>query len=236
MRVAVMSDVHGFSLAFDAVIEDVRRSGPFDLVVVAGDLCEVGPDPAGVIQRLRDRPDWVVLKGNTDDDIVEAARTDTSGFPGRTIGSEGIAWLERLPTAHRVLAPDGRGGDEDSLLIVHANPHDLRSRLDPEASDDELRTVIGDTRFRTLAFGHVHISYQRVLDGRHLVDVSAVGNPKDGDLRATYGIFTWDQTSRRWPSEIRRIPYPLAETLSQIRSSGLPDPEKVSRVLQRARY
>ncbi|MEA2594744.1 MAG: hypothetical protein QOF01_1213, partial [Thermomicrobiales bacterium] len=46
MRVAVMSDIHGFSLALETVLADIDLQGPFDEVVVAGDLCEVGPAPA----------------------------------------------------------------------------------------------------------------------------------------------------------------------------------------------
>lgn len=236
MRVAVMSDIHGFSLAFDAVCQDMESLEPFDCVVVAGDLCEVGPDPAGVLERLRARPDWIVLRGNTDDDLVNAAGADESPFAMEEIGPEGIAWLTRLPLTHRLPTPDGTGADNESLLVVHANPHDLRRRLDPAASDQELREVIGDADFQTLAFGHVHISYRRELDGRELVDVSAVGNPKDGDLRSAYGIFTWDATSRHWISEIRRVAYPIDPTLAQIRSSRLPNPDRVARVLQRARY
>lgn len=236
MRVAVLSDIHGFSLAFDSVCQDIHLTGPFDETIVAGDLCEVGPDPAGVLQRLRARPNWRVLKGNTDDDLVNAANDGETGFAIDAISPPGVDWLARLPFAHRVPAPDGSGDEDDSLLVVHANPRDLRGRLDPDASDDELRRLLGDARFQTLAFGHVHISYQRKLDGRQLVDVSAVGNPKDGDLRSAWGIFTWDERSRTWDSEIRRVPYPLEATLAQIAASDLPDPDKVARVLQRASY
>ena len=128
------------------------------------------------------------------------------------------------------------GHDGQSLLVVHANPHDLRGRLDPAASDRELQEVIGDESFAVLAFGHVHISYERELDGRLLVDVSAVGNPKDGDLRCKYGIFQREPGDVAWRATLRRLDYPLEATLRQIDASRLPNPDKVARILQRASY
>ena len=231
MRVAVMSDIHGFSLALDTVVADIEATGPYDLVVVAGDLCEVGPDPAGVLERLQAHPGWVVLKGNTDDDLVANALDGQADFAAGEIGPAGVAWLAELPFSHRVMAP-GLSDSQHSLLIVHANPHDLRGRLDPGASDDELDDVLGDAVFDTIAFGHVHISYRRQLGERQLVDVSAVGNPKDGDLRCAYGVFAWSDDEQRWLSEVRRLEYPLEATLAQIETSTLDHPDKVSRALQ----
>ncbi len=235
MRVVVMSDIHGFSLALDAVIGDMARIGDIDAVIVAGDLCEVGPDPLGVLDRLRAHPDWIILKGNTDDDLVTSALDGEWTYAASEIGTVGVRWLASLPFSHRV-HPPGHADDTRSLLVVHANPYDLRGRLDPTASDDELRGVISDAVFQTLAFGHVHISYRRQLDGRQLVDVSAVGNPKDGDLRCAYGILTWDEDEKDWLAEIRRLEYPLDETVAQIQTSSLPNPDKVARVLHRATY
>lgn len=235
MRVVVMSDIHGFSLALDTVIADMEAIADIDVVVIAGDLCEVGPDPLGVLDRLRSHPDWIVLKGNTDDDIVASELGGNVAYAVSEIGREGVEWLASLPFSHRI-HPPGHPDDARSLLVFHANPHDLRGRLDPTANDDQLRDVIGDAVFQTLAFGHVHISYQRQLDGRQLVDVSAVGNPKDGDLRCAYGIITWDEATNGWLAEIRRLEYPLEDTLEQIQASGLQNPDKVARVLQRASY
>lgn len=235
MRVAVMSDIHGFSLALNVVTRDIEATGPYDLVIVAGDHCEVGPDPAGVLQRLQSHPEWVMLRGNTDDDLVVGALDGYADFATTEIGEEGVAWLADLAFSHRIHAPD-HPDDAHSLLIVHANPHDLRGRLDPSASDAELIDILGDAVFNTIAFGHVHISYQRQIGDRHLVDVSAVGNPKDGDLRCAYGVFEWSEAEQRWLAEIRRLDYPLEATLEQIRTSALKHPDKVARVLQRATY
>lgn len=235
MRVAIMSDIHGFSLALDAVTADIEATGPYDLVVVAGDHCEVGPDPAGVLQRLQLHPEWIVLKGNTDDDLVVEALDGQADFAATEIGEEGVAWLANLPFSRRVM-PSALADAQQSLLVVHANPHDLRGRLDPSATDAELNDVLGDVVFGTIAFGHVHISFQRQLGDRHLVDVSAVGNSKDGDLRCAYGVFEWSGNDQRWLAEVRRIAYPPEATLEQIRSSALDHPDKVARVLQRATY
>jgi predicted phosphodiesterase len=240
MRVAVMSDIHGFNLALETVIDDLREQGPFDAVVVAGDLCEVGPGPADVIELLQAQDDhWIILQGNTDRDIVEAARYSIgrSGmdYTIEQIGREGVDYLAALPFSHRITPPGGASPDDD-LFVFHANPFNLEDRLDPSWSDTELKSVLRDARAKAVAFGHIHIAYIRQVDGTLLVDVSAVGNPKDGDLRCKYGILTWDDSARTWNAELRRLPYPLDETEDQILASTLSNPEKTLKKLKKASY
>lgn len=242
MRVAVMSDIHGFDLALETVLDDLSHQGPLAEIVVAGDLCEVGPGPAAVLDTLR-AGTYTVLQGNTDRDLVLAAREaarhgrrfDWGDFVLDQIGDDGIDYLAHLPASRRITPPGGTSPDDD-LLAVHANPHDLDQKLDPAMSDRELREILGDTRAAVVAFGHIHICYTRRLDATLLADVSAVGNPKDGDLRCKYGLFTWDEPARTWHAEIRKLPYPLAETAAQIRASALPNPEKTLAKLIKASY
>ena len=238
MRVAVLSDVHGFSLALEAVIADVEETGPYDAVVVAGDHCEVGPAPREALDRLRSTG-WILLKGNTDDDLVEAA-ADRDGssaehYAIKQLGPDGIAFLAELPFSHRVTPPGGRSPGDD-LLVVHANPHDLRDQITDEMSDRAVREVLGDERPGALAFGHYHVCFVRRVDDTLLVDVSAVGNPKDRDLRCKYGVLTWDETARRWSAELRKLAYPLEATHAQILASDLPNPEKTWKKLKHASY
>ncbi|MFM9106541.1 MAG: metallophosphoesterase family protein [Chloroflexota bacterium] len=238
MRVAVMSDIHGYSIALESVLADIGQLVPFDQVGVGGDLCEVGPAPAGVIRRLQGLP-FTVLQGNTDFDIALAAdgvhESDELDYVLEQIGREGAEWLRRLPRTVRITPPGEQSPDAD-LLVCHANPHDLNRRLEQDMSDRELREVIAGERAAVIAFGHHHVAYLRELDGLLLVDVSAVGNPKDGDLRCKYGIFEWKGRPRGWEADIRRVPYPLDATREQILASGLPNPERTLARLERASY
>ena len=238
MRIAVMSDIHGYNLALATVLADIAAREPFDEIVIAGDLVEGGPGPAEVVEMLRGGT-FTVLRGNTDRDVVLAAEEgwDDRGF-GYVIdhvGEAGIAYLANLPFSRRITPPGGTSPDDD-LLVVHANPHDLERPLAPDLSDQEVREVLGRTRAGAIAFGHIHIAYTRHLDSTLLVDVSAVGNPKDLDLRCKYGIIEWDAATRSWRAEIQRLPYPLDETIEQIMSSDLPKPEKTRKKLEKASY
>jgi predicted phosphodiesterase len=238
MRIAVMSDIHGFDLALETVLVDIDRRGPFDQVIVAGDLCLVGPKPDRVLEILGDHAYHVIL-GNTDRDLVTAAGgewgNDETDFALAQIGPAGVAYLAALPFARRV-TPACCDAPEHDLLVVHANPHDLETQLTPTMSDEELREIIGDVEAAAMAFGHRHEAFTRVLDGRLLVDVSAVGNPKDGDLRCKYGILTWDAADATWSGEIVRLEYPVQGTLAEMRASAIPDPEGAIAALLRASY
>jgi predicted phosphodiesterase len=238
MRVAVLSDIHGYDLAFERVLADIDATGPYDEIVIAGDLCEVGPNPKRVLDIIRERG-LKAVKGNTDDEIAHldyhGEGEESVSYAQQQIGMDGIDYLRGLPEQTRISPPGGNAPDDD-LLIVHANPHDLVVALEPAYSDDQLREIFQPVRAKAIAFGHVHICYVREIDGVLLVDVSAVGNPKDGDLRSKYGVLTWDETSRTWSAEIRKLEYPLEETKDEMGESGMPDWEKAFKKLKRATY
>lgn len=234
LNIAVISDIHGYSLALDRVLADIDQHD-IDHIIVAGDLVESGPDPLGVLERLASR-DLTVIQGNTDYDIAKRNRdTKLAAWTERQIGREGRKYLLELPFEHRVTPPEADSPWED-LLVVHANPFDFNRGLSPEAEDEELEYLIGKTKAGVLAFGHVHIAYTRELPSMTLIDVSAVGNPKDGDLRSKWGHLTWDALNRDWTVGVRYVDYPLEETEAQIRTSGIPKPEKRIKKLKKASY
>jgi predicted phosphodiesterase len=238
MRVAIMSDVHGFDLALEAVLADLVHRGPFEQVVVAGDLCHGGPGPARALELLLDSGATLLL-GNTDFELVEAAATgvvdEDQRFALDQLGASGISHLAGPPFSYRVTPPQGMSPDDD-LLVVHANPHDLSQKIRPEMSDGEIVGVLGQVPASAVAFGHHHVSFIRHVAGKLLVDISAVGNPRDGDLRARYGILTWHRSGQSWSAEIVRVGYPLEETLAEMRASRMPRPERAIARLLKASY
>jgi predicted phosphodiesterase len=235
MRIAVLADIHGFSLALERVLADIDRHGPYDRVLVAGDLCEGGPAPDAVLDRLR-ADSLPSVMGNTDRDIAAGTRrAAVAHWTRERIGAQGIEYLRDLPFELRVKPAVGRPDTMD-LLIVHANPLDLDRHIQPDASEREVSELIGSVPAGAIAFGHLHIPYTRHINRRLLVDVSSVGNPKDGDLRSAWGSFVWDESESIWDAAIYRVPYPVDETVEQIRQSGMPRPEKLVESLLRASY
>jgi predicted phosphodiesterase len=236
MRIAIISDIHGNQLAFEAVLSDLAGQPRCDQLVIAGDLCLNGPRPGEVLQLVREL-NCPVLQGNVDLETVTQApekgekKRSAVGWTREQIGEDGIAYLANLPFSYRVSNPAGR-----DLLIVHANPLNLEDALFPNAEDEELERLLGglDAQVGALAFGHLHIAYARRWRGLLLADVASCGAPRDEDRRAAYGILTWQNDC--WEAEIRRVHYDLPVVIKQIKSSGMPNAEKRIKLLQEAHY
>ncbi|HLI72130.1 MAG TPA: metallophosphoesterase family protein [Ktedonobacteraceae bacterium] len=236
MRVAVISDIHGNQLAFEAVLRDLENQPRCDQLIIAGDLCLNGPRPREVLQMVQNLR-CPVIQGNVDLETVTRApekgekKRNTVGWTREQIGPEGIAYLAGLPFSQRVNNPAGQ-----DLLVVHANPLNLEDALFPNADDESLEYFLGslDAQIGALAFGHLHIAYVRRWRGLLLADVASCGVPRDEDLRAAYGILTWQDG--QWEAEIRRVPYDVQAVVKQIKTCGMPNAEKRVRVLLEARY
>lgn len=236
MRIAIISDIHGNFIALEAVLQDLEKQQEVDSLIVAGDLCLNGPAPRQALERVQ-ALHCPVLQGNTDAEIVTQApdksekKRNTAAWTREQIGAAGVHYLAGLPFSHTVHNPGG-----SDLLIVHANPLSLEDAIFPNAEDAELERLLGglDKSVGALAFGHLHIAYTRQWRDLLLVDVGSCGIPRDDDHRAAYAILNWQQY--RWEAEIRRVPYDVQAVVRQIKTSGMPNPDKRIKVLLEARY
>lgn len=250
MRVAILSDIHGNILALEAILADMNGAGPFDQVVVAGDLVWAGPRPREVVDRVIGLG-AIVIQGNTDaffnmklddaPDGKEASRFSVHlGWMREQLGKERVAYLRKLPFSHRI-APSAE--PDHDLLIVHANPCDLERAIHPRVPDAELDELLLEAgqppSWQALAFGHVHTPFTRIWRDRLLVNVASAGLPMDGDHRAAYAILTWEHHAGQggaWQAEHRRVLYRHPIVAHEMRTGGLPRGKHFAERLMTASY
>jgi predicted phosphodiesterase len=237
MRIALLSDIHGNSVALDAVLADIEAQGDVTSYWVLGDLVTLGPDPVGVLERLSRLNSLVCVRGNTDHYVVtderpdpspEEVRADLSLLPlytvvaqqtGWTQGAVAAAgwmdWLAALPTEQRSVLPDGT-----RLLGVHASPgRHSGSGFHPNLSGEEMACLLAGCDADLVCVGHTHWPMNLHADGVHLVNLGSISNPLPPDLRACYVVLDADESGYR--IEHRRVDY---------------DRERVIAALERVRY
>jgi diadenosine tetraphosphatase ApaH/serine/threonine PP2A family protein phosphatase len=230
MRYAVLSDVHGNLEALHAVLADC--AGRVDGVLCLGDLVGYGADPGACVDVMAERAQLLVA-GNHEwgvtgrlslewfNPLARAAAEWTAGILDPAQG----AWLAGLPLTARL----------GEATLVHASP------LRPDAWTYVLSAADGYAAFAAfdtrLAFvGHSHqpgywargpeggawragaVDLRLAPSQRYLVNVGSVGQPRDGDPRASYAL--WDAAADR--VSIRRVPYDLAQARRKIVAAGLP--------------
>jgi len=197
LRIALFSDVHGNLEALDAVLEDIERSC-IETVYCLGDLVGYGPDPAGVIERIRDR-EIPTIRGNYDDGIgsqrggcgcyyaTEQAKADGAesyAFTDAALGAEDHEWLAALPDEIR-LEHDGV-----RILLAHGSPRKINEYLLLDRQDEQLARLADAAGADVVCVGHVHIPYHRAIESDagtiHYISSGSAGKPKDGDPRAAW--------------------------------------------------
>src|SRR5260370_2421872 len=79
MRIAVISDIHGNDLAFEAVESDIHKQS-VDQIICLGDAIQGGPQPAAVVQRLL-RLNCPIVMGNADAWLLSGVETGNEEIP-----------------------------------------------------------------------------------------------------------------------------------------------------------
>ena len=168
MRIAVLSDMHGNNLAFEAVLAEIKGQGA-DQIVCLGDAIQGGPQPAEVVQNLRALNCPVVI-GNADAWLLSGVETGDERIPpDRLKKMEEIRlWsLSQLSDDDRafianfqptVTIPLG-GGLE--LLCFHGSPTSFNDIILPHASKDVFEKYLGAYSDKILAGGHTHAQQVR---------------------------------------------------------------------------
>jgi predicted phosphodiesterase len=237
-RVAVISDIHANSLALDAVLAAVSRTG-FDQLVIAGDLLTYGPAPHGVIERVSEslaKYSASLLLGNHDLFYIASDTPEDLGELGQPWIAESIAWtrqqndvgesMTRLPWRSNLIAQD--------LLFSHANPFGDWTYLQNHASLERAQQTLATSGFALGVFGHTHrssifprlnglstVTIPRRHDGDvgQVVTVGSVGQPRGGPPVAEFLLV--DVAKDTLTLHFDAAVYDVDRHLGDLRISGL---------------
>ena len=230
MRHLIVSDIHSNLAAFEAVLAD---AGSVDRLWSLGDVVGYGPDPNECVERLRSLPHLGVA-GNHDWGSI--AKIDISDFnpeaqricrwTGQQLTADNQAYLAGLP--ERLV--------EGDFTIVHGSPrYPTWEYLIYTLSALE-NLAHFDTPFCLVGHSHAPVIFQsrdgtcdllvptpdsvwHLGEQRLIINPGAVGQPRDGDERASYVILDTDQHTLTY----RRVPYPVYVTQKRMLQAGLPE-------------
>lgn len=234
MTYLIISDIHANLEALEAVL---AVAGPHERVLVLGDLVGYGADPNAVIDRVRALQGALIIRGNHDK--VGAGIEDVEAF--NHLAKLAITWTATtLTPANRQWLADLRPGPltVDALVqICHGSPFDEDVYIFDDL--DARRALLASERPLCL-FGHTHVPavyrfdtdmrqvgppkgevFQLAIDAsaKFLVNCGAVGQPRDGDWRAAFGLLD----SERRTLTVKRVPYDVAAAQAKIIGAGLPE-------------
>jgi predicted phosphodiesterase len=222
-RLAVISDIHGNSLALKAVLADLDAQGGDVHLIVLGDLVVYGPDPGGVLALLRERGPAFYVGGNTDRYLVEGRYCDCLSKPGwqaevlssfpwtaRQLGDAGLRFLAGLPPTQ--LLYFGRG---HVVLATHGSPRSDEETVCADTPDADLVAMFGDLPYDLLLCAHTHRPLDRMVAGRRIVNAGSVGLPFDGDPRAGYALIDL-QAGSGYQVALRRVAYDGEAVVQQL--------------------
>jgi len=231
MRYGIISDIHGNLEALQTVLQSCHRQNVQNILCI-GDIVGYGASPGECIAALKEA-EAICVAGNHD--WAVAARLDASYFSSD--GKEAINWTRSKISIEDItlLSMLNLVCTSDEVMMVHSSP------FQPEAF-----TYLTDVAKATKAFsalshpvcfiGHTHVprifakrdnnivntktfEFEVHPDYQYIVNVGSVGQPRDGNPMASYGIYD----SETQMIELKRVQYDIQTAQKKIVNAGLPE-------------
>ena len=232
MRYLILSDIHSNLEAFKAVLDD---AGSVDQIWCLGDVVGYGPAPNACVELLRAHAhlciagnhDWATL-GKLDLRDFNPDAREANLWNREQLTADNLAYLEELP--EKLV--------EGEFTLAHGSPRDpiweyIIYTSTADTNFDFFETpycFVGHTL--TPAIFRLQPDSKSICESitpainqpvdlageRMLINPGSVGQPRDGDPRASYAILDMEALTL----EHRRVAYPVEDTQAKMIKHDLP--------------
>jgi predicted phosphodiesterase len=231
LRVAVISDIHANLHALEAVLGAIDADPP-DEIWCLGDLVGYGPRPNEVVEEVHRRAK-VCLVGNHDLGVTGSLELDEFAPDAAVVAR----WTQTvLLDEHRAflesLSPQAT---LEGVELYHGSPRD--PVWEYVTTPNQAKAGLSAIQSRHGLHGHTHIPVaftevdgrMRTLapragntvalgEGRMLLNPGSVGQPRDGDPRASYLVLDTEAGTATWG----RTAYDIEAVRASMQAAGLP--------------
>lgn len=224
MRTMVISDIHGNIDALTAIDES------YDNIICLGDIVDYGPSPRECVEFIMELEVHRV-RGNHDHAVAFCKDCQTPHGPYRhlslvsrefttnILGDREKKWLGEAETSVRV-EHDGL-----SIFAVHGAPSNhMYKYLTLHTPDEELAREADTVDADIILTGHTHQPFIKKINGKLVVNVGSVGQPRDGNLGACYAVIENGEV------EIRRAGYDVAAVVGKTLAMPVDEPVRTQLV------
>jgi predicted phosphodiesterase len=236
MRYALLADIHSNLAAFNAVLSDIKAKGEMTAIWCLGDIVGYGPDPVECIQLLRQQPnacidgnhDWAAI-GRLDISDFNPAAAAAVRWTEHQLGKEEIVYLLSLSLSLQ----------KDNFTLVHGSPREPIWEYLVSSKDAQDNLPHFTTRHCLVGHSHVPLVFEcaegdchiqkmsadgsldlsEMGESRLIINPGSVGQPRDGDPRASYMIYD-TQADTIWHY---RVEYDVQATQRKMLRYGLPE-------------
>jgi diadenosine tetraphosphatase ApaH/serine/threonine PP2A family protein phosphatase len=232
MRYAIIADIHANLAAFTAVLSDIEHKGGVDEIWCLGDIIGYGPDPHQCIELLQrykhvcvaGNHDWAAI-GKADASFFNPLAAAACQWTAQQLSPEDVRYLEGLPLTI----------EKDDFTLVHGSPMEPIWEYVISTGIALRNFAFFQSPFCLVGHSHVPVVF-KYEDGscvpiqlspgigivlgksRMIINPGGVGQPRDGDPRASYAIYESESRVIR----LYRIPYDIGETQDKMMKAGLP--------------
>ena len=223
MRIAIISDIHSNLAALERVLE-VAENMSVETVHCLGDIVGYGAHPNECVALVRSHCS-IVIRGNHDSGAIGELSLNHFNPYGKSairwthkhLSKENAGFLRHLPLVATM----------DTMTLAHASVPEPDGWRYVVTWDEARRCFTGFTSAACF-IGHTHIPVVVSEDGqvnsykpgkRHIINVGSVGQPRDGNPRASFALYDTDNGGL----EILRVPYDVERSAKAIFAARLPD-------------
>ncbi len=231
MRYGVISDIHSNLEAFRAVLGALDGE-MVDNYLFVGDLVGYGADPKECIRMLRDLDPVAMVAGNHEWGLL--GKMEASYF--NELAQKAVLWTKKILSDDeiRYLESFPLTYEDEKVTLVHGtlnSPEEFYYVFDTE----DAYVTMSQMKNYLCFIGHSHVpgifisddskvTYSEDMSTRidnqrkYLVNVGSVGQPRDGDHKASYAVYDDEELI----VQIKRVDYDVQKAQEKILKAGLP--------------
>lgn len=230
MRYGILSDIHSNLEALRTVVDLTQKEG-VEKFLCLGDIVGYGANPTECLDVIRElravcvagNHDWAVA-GKLSAESFNLVAKEAAYWTREQLSKEDIRFLSGLELVYK----------NDHCILVHgtlSKPERFRYMMYMSEAEETFCLMERNICF----IGHTHAPQTIIRQGeaarcsdvfkvkinpenKYIINVGSVGQPRDGNPMAAYGIYDTDTHV----VEIKRTPYDIERAQAKILEAGLP--------------